>query len=136
MKKNILFICKHNRFRSKVAEAYFKKINNNKSYVASSAGIIKHSAPFDKNQFKMAKSMGIIMRGSSRSLNEKLLKKQDIIINVANDVPMILFNDKSYVKGKVYDWEIPDVLNTTKIKDIRKTILAIMKKVEKLEKQL
>ncbi|MFH1521454.1 MAG: hypothetical protein ABIF18_00690, partial [archaeon] len=59
-----------------------------------------------------------------------------IIINVANDVPAILFNNKEYVKGKVYNWKIPDVLDTTKINDIRKTILAIMRRVEKLERQL
>ena len=30
MVKKILFVCKFNRFRSKVAEAYFKKINRNR----------------------------------------------------------------------------------------------------------
>jgi protein-tyrosine-phosphatase len=136
MVKKILFICKHNRFRSKVAEAYFKKINKNKTYCASSAGIIKHSAPFDKNQFNVAKSMGIIMKGPSRNLSEKLLEEQDIIINVADDVPEVLFNNKSYIKGEVYNWKIPDVLETTKIKAIEKTIQAIMKRIGKLEQEI
>ena len=30
IKKNILFVCKYNRFRSKVAEAYFNSLNKNK----------------------------------------------------------------------------------------------------------
>ncbi len=28
---NIIFVCKYNRFRSRVAEAYFKKINKDKN---------------------------------------------------------------------------------------------------------
>ena len=39
--KNILFVCKHNVFRSKIAEAYFKKVNQNREINAKSAGIIK-----------------------------------------------------------------------------------------------
>ena len=34
----ILFICKYNRFRSRVAAAYFKKINKNSKIKVESAG--------------------------------------------------------------------------------------------------
>jgi len=44
-KINILFICKHNLFRSQVAENFFNKLNKNKKYKSDSAGIIK----WDKN---------------------------------------------------------------------------------------
>ena len=40
-KTNILFVCKYNRFRSKIAEAYFNKINKNKLVSVKSAGIIR-----------------------------------------------------------------------------------------------
>ena len=136
MVKRILFICKHNRFRSKVAEAYFKKINKNKSYVASSAGIIKYPGPFNKVQFNVAKSMSIIMRGSSRNLSNELLREQDIIINVADDVPGVLFNNKGYIKGEVYNWKISDVSGKIRKEDVEKIIKKIMKMVEKLEKKL
>ena len=48
MTKSILFVCKYNRFRSRVAEAYFKKINKNKNISVKSAGIIKGNLPLDK----------------------------------------------------------------------------------------
>ena len=36
----ILFVCRHNRFRSKVAEAIFNKLNKNKEIQIESAGLI------------------------------------------------------------------------------------------------
>jgi len=36
----ILFVCKHNRFRSKVAEAFFNKLKKNKKIKAESAGLV------------------------------------------------------------------------------------------------
>ena len=43
----ILFICRHNRFRSKIAEAYFNKINKNKNLIAKGAGIFPGKYPFE-----------------------------------------------------------------------------------------
>ena len=45
----ILFICKYNAFRSKVAESYFNKMNKNKKIKAFSRGFIMGGAP-DKSQ--------------------------------------------------------------------------------------
>ena len=53
MKKDIskiLFICRHNRFRSKIAEGYFNKINKNVK--VKSAGIFIGN-PLDKTQTKI-----------------------------------------------------------------------------------
>ena len=36
---NIIFVCKWNRFRSKIAEAFFKKYNKNKDITCFSRGI-------------------------------------------------------------------------------------------------
>ena len=41
-KKKILFVCKHNVFRSRTAEVLFNKYNKNKKYSANSAGLIKY----------------------------------------------------------------------------------------------
>ena len=45
---NIIFVCKYNRFRSRVAEAYFNKINRNKNIHAYSRGVIRGDYPLDK----------------------------------------------------------------------------------------
>tara|TARA_B100000315_G_scaffold220350_1_gene222974 strand:+ start:1436 stop:1945 length:510 start_codon:yes stop_codon:yes gene_type:complete len=143
--KNILFICKHNVFRSKVAEAYFKKINKNKQINADGAGLIKTDFLSEtekklvKFQRKIAKQYGIIIKQSSKPLSIKLLKKQDIIIIVANDVPKEIFNNKFYLKPnlKLITWEIKDVEKGKNNKEIIKTTIPkIMKKVERLIKKL
>ena len=142
---NILFVCKHNIFRSKVAEAYFKKVNKNKSINASSSGIIKADVFSDvekrltKFLREIAKGFGMDIKGNSKLLSISLLKKQDMIIITANDVPAEIFNNKFYLKPdlKVVVWKIPDV---KKGKDnklvIKKSIEKIMKKVEELVEEL
>ncbi len=56
MKKiNILFVCRYNRFRSRVAEAYFKKINKN--FKVKSAGLFK-GRPLSPKTIKEAKKFG------------------------------------------------------------------------------
>lgn len=136
----ILFICKHNVFRSKVAEAYFKKINKNPFLKASSAGIIrgiginKHQKQGVRAQRQVAKSLGLNVRGKPRGLSVRLLKKQDLIILTADDIPLTIFNNKEYVK-KAIAWKIPDEQFNNK-KNIRRTIKLIMKKIRHLVKQM
>ena len=62
---NVLFICKYNRFRSKVAEAYFKNLikEYDHEFKAKSAGIIRGQYPLDSNQIKIAKKFGIDKTG-------------------------------------------------------------------------
>lgn len=133
-KTNILFVCKYNRFRSRIAEAYFNKINKNKRIKAKSAGLIKGNQ-LDKNQIKLAKEFGLNIRGKTQGLNIKILKWQDTIIIVANDVPPSIFsNNKKYGK-KVIVWKIPDNLKTEK-ETINKVIKPIINKVDILNKQL
>lgn len=143
--KNILFICKHNVFRSKVAEAYFNKINKNKKINADSAGIIKADIFGEKEkklinfQRKTAKKFGINIVDGSKSLSVKLLKKQDIIIIVADDVPAYVFNNKFYLKPdlKIIKWNIPDVKGEKNDKAIiKKDTIKIIKKIDKLVKEL
>ena len=74
-KVNILFICKHNRFRSKVAEAFFKKYNKNSKYEGYSAGLIPGPYPLDKEQTKVAKKFGIKLTGKPKPITTNLLRK-------------------------------------------------------------
>lgn len=130
---NILFLCKHNVFRSRTAEAYFKKINKNKNLKISSAGPLK-GEDCSKNQKKALKEEKIKFISKPKGLSVKLLRKQDLLIIVANDLPIILFNNKDYNK-KVISWDIPDVLDDDKQKS-HKTIQMIKNKVEELVEEL
>ena len=136
VKMNILFICKYNRFRSRVAEAYFKKINKNKKIQVNSAGAIQGN-PVSKLSAKTAKELGININGKPKGISSKLLSKQNLIIIVANDVPKKIFKFGDRYLQKVVVWKIKDVkgadrTNINKKKIIRK----IMKKVDKLNKNL
>lgn len=138
--KNILFVCKHNVFRSKVAEAYFKKINKNKNLNAFSSGVIKGDF-LNENQQKAvdlekatAKKLGINIKNRLTGLSISLLKKQDLIIIVADDVPKIIFNNPVYVK-KVIQWKIKDY-NFRGKEQVINIIKQIMKKVDNLVNEL
>jgi protein-tyrosine-phosphatase len=133
---NILFVCKHNRFRSRVAESYFNKINNNKNIHARSAGIIKGTYPLSKNQVLVAKQLGININGKPQSLTAELLIKTNLIIIVADDVPKRVFNPNGYYKGKIVIWRIKDVYDTERKDLIEKTIRSIMKKVDRFVERM
>ncbi|MCH8945646.1 MAG: hypothetical protein IIA85_01870 [Nanoarchaeota archaeon] len=141
--KNILFICKHNVFRSNTAEAYFKKINENKNIKASSAGFIKgdwfgkRAKEVINSQRKALKKKGINIKSKSKTLSIKLLKKQNLIIIISNDLSNI-FNE-NYMKqdSKIRIWKIKDVTSKNySEKNLIKAIDSIMKKVDDLVKEL
>ena len=108
MVKKILFVCKFNRFRSKVAEAYFNKINKNKNIAVKSAGLFAGSYPLDSQQVKLAKKFGIKIKKKPRAMSAKLLSKINKIIIVADDVPKNLFLFKGKYLQEVTIWKIKD----------------------------
>jgi protein-tyrosine-phosphatase len=129
----ILFVCRHNRFRSKVAEAYFKKTNKNKRIKLVSAGIFK-GRPVDKRIISIGKKLGINISKITNGLKEKSMKTIDLIVIVADDVPASLFRDK--VK-KIIVWKIKDTaLGGINEKKIEITMKQIMEKVNELNKTL
>jgi len=135
---NILFICKYNRFRSKVAEVYFRKINRNKDIVVKSRGIIEVNKPLDpaerrRNKY-LEKQFGFRLYGKSTGLDVKSLLWADKIIIVADDVPLPLF-DSSKWKEKVEVWKVPDE-KADNIPNINKSVGFIIKKVDNLVKKL
>jgi len=92
-----------------------------------------------KFQRKTAKEFGIGIKRKSKSLSVSLLKKQDIIVIVADDVPPIIFNNKFYLKSKlkIIVWKIPDVKGKKSDEFlIRKDIKVIMEKVDNLVETL
>ncbi len=131
----ILFICKHNKFRSKVAEAYFNKINKNKKIRAISAGIIKGDLPFEGIEVEVAKKFNLVFKGNPKSVSTELLRSVDKVIIVADDVPKKLFN-YDFLKGRVIIWRISDFFGRGGKVLIEKIIKRIIKKVDKLHKEL
>ena len=144
-KINILFVCKHNLFRSQVANAFFKKLNKNKKYQSYSAGIIKFNKKDllgdDKGyevEKKISEKYGIKLKKNSKGLSSSLLKKTNILIIVADDVPSLIFKKENSFNGKIFVWKVPDV----KFEDIKKekiafnTIEYIKKKINKFINKL
>lgn len=134
MKRNILFICKYNRFRSKIAEAIFKKLNKNRNNRVKSAGIIKGN-PIDTIQKNLGLRFRINIKNPTRGVSSKLLAWSDIIVIVADDVPISLFiKSKKYGK-KLIIWKIQDTKSDDK-KEIEKVIKIIEKRVKLFIKNL
>ncbi len=136
MKKvNILFVCKYNRFRSQVAEQFFKKYNKNKNIKIKSAGIFKGSYPLYLPQVKLAKKFGININKKPETITVPLLQNTNLIVVVANDVPKDIFlYDKRYLQ-EVVEWKIPDDFDGNE-KKIDEIIKRIENKVIELNKKL
>jgi protein-tyrosine-phosphatase len=132
-KKNILFVCRYNRFRSKVAEALFKRYNKNKGYSAKSAGIIRGSPP--EPYKRLLGEFNVKINGPTRGLSTEILKWQDITIIVADDVPKGIFMDNKKHGKDVLVWKIPDN-KTDNEKEIRRIVESIEKKVRNFTESL
>ena len=135
---NILFVCKYNRFRSKIAEIYFRKINQNGKIKVRSRGIIEINKSLDSLERKrnkyLKKKFDFVLYGKSLSVDVKSLLWADKIIIVADDVPKVLFNSKKW-RNKIEVWKIPDEKADNK-RNINKSVGLIMKKVDTLVKNL
>ena len=131
----ILFICRHNRFRSRVAEAYFKKINKNPKIRVKSAGLIKGLYPLSENQVKVARQFGLNIEGRPKGLSMALLKWADYHIITADDVPLSIFNNSEKFGKKLIHWNIPDA-HSKDPEQIKKSIKIIMSHVDKFTKEL
>ncbi len=132
-KINILFVCKYNAFRSRVAEVYFNKINKNPNIKAKSSGIIGGAVVMEK-QGEALKKCGMVLKRKSKGLSMDLLRWQNIMIIVADDVQPSLFNNKKYGK-KLIVWKIRDTKDKEG-KDIPKIVNKIKRKVDKLNKDI
>ena len=108
---NILFVCKFNSFRSKAAEQFFGKYNNNDKLKAKSAGLVmgytKHS-----NIGKAAQKLDIEIKGDPIGLSLQLIDWADLIVLVANDVSSDFFTTIWEVK-RFEHWEIADAKEET-----------------------
>jgi len=131
---NILFICKFNRFRSRIAESYFNQINKNKKNKAKSAGIIKGRYPLDANQVAVARKLGVRLKGKPQGLTTELLIWADTFVIAANDVPASLFDHKKYRKNLIV-WKINDAHHDDE-PEIERAVNQIKNKVGQLVRKL
>ena len=132
----ILFVCKYNRFRSQIAEQFFKKYNKDKNISARSTGIFKGLYPLDKTESNSAKEFGIEIKKEPEAISIEVLRNIDVVVIVANDVPKELFLYEGRYLQEVEKWEIPDNFdgNQDRIKRIiRKIELNVKDLIKKLE---
>lgn len=140
----IMFICRHNVFRSRIAEEYLKQISNHE---VVSAGIFPNNWILIKEQIDVPLQYGIDLSiNKSKPIRLEELYEQDYIIIIADDVSLELFNDNRYsLKGKVIKWNIKDVETTPrngnnsyilKSDNIEEIVLNIMSKVKKFNEYI
>ena len=136
---NILFICKHNRFRSKVAEALFRYHYKGDSVKAKSAGLtIDVMRPYvSRNVQSALKEKGVSIRDDGAlKIDSFMLKWADRAIIVADNISPDMFRDKEMLGNKPVDfWGISDC-SETDISGICKRVDEIEKKVLELIKTL
>lgn len=133
----ILFICKYNAFRSRIAEEYFKKINKNSKIEVISRGILMGGKP-NKEAVEIPKELlGItINKRKSLPLNLQELIEADLIVIVANDVPKKIFDYQLVpLQKKLIIWKIKDEQKRNK-RNIKKIVFSIKRKVDELNKKL
>lgn len=135
---NVLFVCKYNIFRSKVAEAFFLYYNKANNINVKSAGMLKYS-----ENALMNKSVKDILEGrkikynnvGSRLIDKKLIEWADKIIIVADNVL-----PEQFPPEKVIHWKIPDASehNSAAIlqsmNQIEKEVKNLVKRMEYLKK--
>lgn len=132
----ILFVCKHNRFRSRVAKAYFDKINQDRSIEARGAGIYEDYDNLDEEEVEGAREMGIDISGKPKGIDKKAVDWADKIIVVADDVKI---SQVRAGKGKkIVKWGIGDVHDDQKErkKAIKNIVKDIINHVDRLVEEL
>lgn len=123
---NILFVCKYNRFRSKVAEAFFNRYNKRKNVQTQSAGILVDEIrpfPADRVIKAMESLHAPITNIPSRKITDEMIKWADKIIIAADNVSPDYFPPE-----KTIVWEIKDA-SENNIRATKKSIESIRKKV-------
>ncbi len=124
----VLFVCRHNRFRSKVAEAIFKKNNKNKKFKVRSRATFPDYIPVAENVQKVLEEKGVKrINKYPKKLRKEDVEWADLIVVVANEV------DRSFKNKKTLNWKVSDT-NQSDVEGIRKRTDIIERKVLQLLK--
>ncbi len=131
---NILFVCKHNRFRSIVAESVFNNISKNNKIKADSAGLIldKLRPYIAENVVEVLDNRDYEINLKSKQLTREIAEKADLIIITATNAGKEFFSE---INTKIEKWDIKDT-DEDNIKEIRLIVNEIEQKVKELVKRL
>jgi len=136
-KIKILFICKHNRFRSKIGEAIFSKIvkesGREKEFEIKSAGVrLDILNPYvSENVYTALKEKGYELRDNkSREVDKLLIDWADKVILVADNV-----SPDSFPKSKLIVLPIRDC-DQSELKCIRERVSKVEKELKQLIRSL
>jgi len=139
---NIHFVCRANIYRSRLAEAYFRKLTNG-AYKVSSSGV--EAQRFDTNYSSssasiLAKENNLDIGNKSQRTTNEMLNDADIIVFVKKDVYLEAKNLFKFDENKVIVWDVHDIYEypflMPKFERRRRTWNAIKKGVESLIKKL
>ena len=129
--EKVLFVCKYNVLRSKIGEAYLKKVR--KDIEVRSAGVIAGGSELYENEKRILKSEGFVFSIGSNCLSKSLIDWADKIIIVADNVPKKIFEDKNSENSKkVIVWEIKDSFLGASDETVKEIINQITSKVDKV----
>lgn len=129
-KSKVLFICKYNRFRSKIAEAYYKKL-----YPGSpvrSRGLIQGKMNRNEKEIYLPKKLGLDIVNKPNGVHYADLEWADVIVITADNVPAKIFKSKR-ISPKIIQWNLPDIYPDTSDEEIHERVLEVIKKVDKLK---
>jgi len=127
----ILFVCKYNRFRSKVAEGYLKSKVVDGNFSVASAGLIPSINGMEKRELKVVNKFGIEIHGKPQGLNTRKIFASDLIVIVADNIPKRLFRFHNH-KLRVLKWRIKDFNPGESEEEIEEIVKQIIKKVDRL----
>ncbi|MBS3080714.1 hypothetical protein J4221_04535 [Candidatus Pacearchaeota archaeon] len=130
----ILFVCKYNRFRSKVAEIIASNIYNEIKVKSAGINIDKEKPYIAHDVLLILKEKGYLIKNeyrNSKIINQRMINQSDKIIIVADNVENSFFENNNH---KIVRWEIEDVDEHDTIGKI-KTISIIEKKVKRIFKE-
>jgi protein-tyrosine-phosphatase len=129
----IIFVCRHNRFRSKVGECIFNSFNKNKRIIAESAGIIIDRNPVCLNVLNLMKEKRYEIKDViPRQITSAEVNNYNKIIIVANNIEPNFF--KNSFNGEILWWKVSDC-DEKDIEGIKKRIDEIEEKVRRFMKE-
>ena len=90
--------------------------------------------PISNRIKNITKKNKINITGSPKYISDEVLRKQDIIINVAYNVPGSIFRE--YKNAKTINWKIRDVHENLSLKDYNLHTNRVINRIEKKVKRL
>ena len=131
---NILFLCKANLFRSRMAHEFFEMYNKNNNHIVDSAALIYDFKTPHKLVINAMKEINVdISNKNPKKVNQDLIDWADLIVLMFPDLEEPL--KKFEVADKIIEiWEIEDIVTSSndddRLSEFIKSRIIIEKKVK------